>query len=306
MKIIYTCKSKIPSIEANSIHVMKMCQAFSQNGHNIKLIAPRIRRQKIIKNKDELSKLYGINPTFDFEYMFSFPGLMGRDFCYRASKKAKKQNIDFMYTRYLGVASWSASFGVPTIFEAHAPIRDEFYLSLFKKLLRGNGFKHLVVISEKLKEIYLDELSEFIPSEKIRVVHDGVDLERFAEIQSVEVYKNKIEVLNDKFTVGYAGHLYEGRGIELILELAKRLPKINFLIVGGKDNDVVKYKDKAKELKLKNIVFFGFIDNCKLQNYLLACDVLLMPYQNKVSVSQGGGNSVEWMSPIKMFKLEKY
>ena len=35
------------------------------------------------------------------------------------------------------------------------------------------------------------------------------------------------------FNIGYVGHLYKGRGIELIIDLAKKLPKFSFQIVGG-------------------------------------------------------------------------
>lgn len=40
MKIVYISSSTIPSRTANSIHVMKMCQAFSKNGHQATLLAP--------------------------------------------------------------------------------------------------------------------------------------------------------------------------------------------------------------------------------------------------------------------------
>ena len=38
MKILYISKSSIPSRTANSIHVMKMCQAFADNGHEVVLL----------------------------------------------------------------------------------------------------------------------------------------------------------------------------------------------------------------------------------------------------------------------------
>ena len=52
MKILYISKSIIPSRTANSIHVMKMCQAFSDNGHEVILITPDQKNQyeKDVKN----------------------------------------------------------------------------------------------------------------------------------------------------------------------------------------------------------------------------------------------------------------
>ena len=40
MKILYISNSIIPSKTANSINVMKMCQAFSENDHEVTLLAP--------------------------------------------------------------------------------------------------------------------------------------------------------------------------------------------------------------------------------------------------------------------------
>ena len=40
MKVAYISSSSIPSRSANSIHVMKMCQAFAKNGHEVTLLAP--------------------------------------------------------------------------------------------------------------------------------------------------------------------------------------------------------------------------------------------------------------------------
>jgi glycosyltransferase involved in cell wall biosynthesis len=42
-RILYVSKSIIPSRTANSIHVMKMCQAFADNGHEVVLLAPNLK-----------------------------------------------------------------------------------------------------------------------------------------------------------------------------------------------------------------------------------------------------------------------
>ena len=42
MKLAYLSAAKIPSREANSIHVMKMCQAFGRLGHDVTLLAPDV------------------------------------------------------------------------------------------------------------------------------------------------------------------------------------------------------------------------------------------------------------------------
>ena len=56
--------------------------------------------------------------------------------------------------------------------------------------------------------------------------------------------------------MGYLGHLYQGRGIELIIKLAKEFPENNFFyIVGGADHHVQVWK---KKLYSNNIFFWVF------------------------------------------------
>ena len=48
MKIAYISKSFIPSRTANSIHVMKMCSALAENGHEVTLLAPNFKNVNLI------------------------------------------------------------------------------------------------------------------------------------------------------------------------------------------------------------------------------------------------------------------
>ena len=107
--------------------------------------------------------------------------------------------------------------------------------------------------------------------------------------------------MQENFTVGYTGHLYPGRGSELILEIAKGLPEVNFLVVGGNPKDINLVQEQVNHLGLKNINLTGFIPNAELPTYQAASDILLMPYQNRVSAS-GGGNIAKYLSPMKMFE----
>ena len=44
MKIVYVSRSIIPSRTANSINVMKMCNAFASLGHEVVLFAPGTKK----------------------------------------------------------------------------------------------------------------------------------------------------------------------------------------------------------------------------------------------------------------------
>jgi len=299
MNLVYFCKSQIPGIEANSIHVMKMCEAFMQEGQDTTLLAPRLHGQRLEKDFEKIRDMYGIPFTFCLKYLWSMPLLYGHDFCFRAALWAKMKSVDLVYARYLGAAAWSSVFGIPTMYEAHVPPQDNTALFYFRKLICGTGFQKLVVISSALKKIFMERFK--IQEEKICVAHDGVDLERFEKMPNVLEARQKLGLSAQSFTVGYAGHLYPGRGMERLEFLAKTFPAFQFLAMGGTDLDLQRFKNRLKENNISNLRCFGFVPNARLPLYLAACDVLLMPYQKKVGLKSGGDTSA-WMSPMKMFE----
>ena len=69
MKIIYISKSIIPSRAANSIHVMKMCQAFADNGHKVVLLAPDLKNY-YESNVDDIYEYYGVKKNFKIKKLF--------------------------------------------------------------------------------------------------------------------------------------------------------------------------------------------------------------------------------------------
>ena len=62
MKLVYFSNSTIPSKAANSIHVMKMCNAFSKNGHSVHLMTARVTNE-IEKDVDNIFNFYGVVHT---------------------------------------------------------------------------------------------------------------------------------------------------------------------------------------------------------------------------------------------------
>ena len=65
MKIFYLSHARIPSRTANSLNVMKMCEAFAQNGHDVTLFAPRSSRTE--PGVEDSFAFYGVEPRFDLK-----------------------------------------------------------------------------------------------------------------------------------------------------------------------------------------------------------------------------------------------
>ena len=87
----------------------------------------------------------------------------------------------------------------------------------------------------------------------------------------------------------------------MILEMAARIPDANFLLVGGEPDEVQRVQRTVKSLGLDHVVLAGFVPNAELPRYHAACDVFLMPYQQRVAASSGGDIS-RYLSPMKLFE----
>ena len=83
-----------------------------------------------------------------------------------------------------------------------------------------------------------------------------------------------------------------------MINLSKRMQKINFLIFGISKQDYKKYKFKFK----KNTRLIKRVDNDLALKFMEFCDILIMPYQKKNSIGMKKIDTTKWMSPIKMFE----
>ena len=324
MKLTYIGESVIPSRWANSFQVMKMCQAFRQLGHDIELVVPSLHHLESWQEGIDIWQHYGLVEQFPIIWLkWSTRLKIGCDYSLRAASRAARRSPDLVISRNIQAATLSSLRGLPTVLEYHAPLGTPFHragfrhlrglrgfreltLSLlghisFQTLLRTRGFRKLVVISHILKDRFIEYTRGTLAEDRILVCPDGVDLERFENLPPPVEARQRLGLAEGTLTFGYAGHLYQGFGIGLILELARRLSRSSFLIVGGRDEDVRRYLRQTQDMGLSNVRFMGFVPNAVIPRYLAACDVLLMPYQKVVAIA-GKQDTAQWMSPMKMFE----
>ena len=300
MKILYISKSIIPSRTANSIHVMKMCQAFADNGHEVVLLAPDVKNH-YEKDIEDIYEYYGTRKNFTIKKLYH-PNQKFGAFLYTLAiffYLFINKKFDLVYGRFLHgvyVATWLNN---KVIYESHAPTFDKknHRLIVFKNLIKSKYFIKMVVISEALKNMYLEK--RYLSNTKIQIAHDGAD--------EVVNFVRKIELLGHKenLKVGYVGHLYKGKGMEVIASLANKLDDdIEIHIIGGLEKDIKFWKSKINS---KNIFFYGFIPHKEVSSYINALDVCLLPNQ-KIVLAHGSESSKEFMnisdftSPLKLFE----
>ena len=297
MKIALIAPAKVPSLAANSMQTMKMSQAFAQLGHQVHLFVPGEPEQAAWET---LQDHYGLRHKFAISWFHASPAWRRYDFGWRAVSAAKRWGADLIFTRLPQAAAIASQRGIPTIYELHDVLTGGMGPVLFSFFLRGRGARRLVTTTRALA----DHLAKHYGSpaaDPFTIVESGaVDAARFKDLPDPAVARQKLG-LPQGFTAGHTGHLYPGRGAELILEMAAALPQVNFLLVGGEAQDVDRVGAQAKHAGLENITLTGFKPNAALPEYQAACDVLLMPYQEHIMTSSGAGRSV-FYSPLKMFE----
>jgi len=295
VKIVYVSGSVIPSRTANGIQVMRMCEAFAEAGHDVTLIAPHIPA-RYEQGVDDAYAFYGVAPTFRLRKIW-WPRFKGKRYVYAllSGLAAVRLKPDLVYGRNPLSLCWASLLGMRTVYEAHAPFTEQILLDrlAFRWLSRSKRLAHVVAISQALASL----IAPCFPGKRMLIAHDGAAVETPA-VDRAALAAFGLEG-GPGLLIGYVGHLYRGRGIELILKIAARMTGHRFLLIGGTESDLKRWR--AEDVPA-NVHFGGFVPPKQISALCGACDVLLMPYQQRVEVHGGGGNTVAWMSPLKMFE----
>ncbi|OGO31877.1 MAG: hypothetical protein A2136_04160 [Chloroflexi bacterium RBG_16_54_11] len=277
------------------MQVMKTCQAISQLGHAVYLYVPS---QDQGTDHVDIITYYGLKTAVDIEWLPSRGSLHRYDFAYQAIRKARHMKADAAYVWLTQAGILSLMAGLPVIYEMHGPPEGRFGPVLFRLFQRLPGKKRWLPITHALAGQVRERFG--IDPQLMRVSPNGVDLERYAGLPEAAVAREMLG-LPPKLTAGYSGHLYPGRGMDLLLKLAKRFPAIHFLWVGGRAEDVNAWRERLAAEKIENVSLAGFVQNSQLPIYQAACDTLLMPYE-RVITGSSGGDSASYASPMKMFE----
>jgi glycosyltransferase involved in cell wall biosynthesis len=297
VRIAVIATSRIPSRSANSIRVMKVCQAMTRLGHAVELWTPGASPSP---TWEELRQTYDIQVEFEMHRVPAWPVLRRWDFSLRAVRQSIAARPDVWYVWPYQAAAALAQLGHSTILELHDRPAGIAGPALFRLFLGGRGARRLLVITEALRNWLEARYARPLSAPFTVITPSGVDLEAYDNLPSPREARARLG-WPEAPTAGYTGHLYLGRGLELMLELARRRPELTFVWAGGEPKAVGEWAARLDADRIENVRLLGFVPQRDLPLIHAACDVLMMPYQKAIAVSSGG-DTAAFASPLKVFE----
>jgi glycosyltransferase involved in cell wall biosynthesis len=194
-----------------------------------------------------------------------------------------------VHTRNWNFAKAAVKNGIPVIYETHY-FQDKQFES---EIVLSPQFQVAITQSQLTR----DRLIQCgMPPEKAVALHNGFEqafLDRQPE--SAAAWRQKLLKHNRQHLVVYSGALYRFKGIDLLIDVAKTLPHVQFAVTGGKPEQVDWYRSQALQKGVENIDFLGWIlPRQRLVSLFQAADVLAHPHLS--------GHEAEFTNPVKFFQ----
>ena len=309
MRILYLADIRFPIERANGIQSIETCHALASRGHHVTML---VRPDTHHPPRDPLA-FYGLAPIDDLR--IETTGTGGSAAVRRAgylaaavSRSLGRVRHDAIFTRDLGVADALLRFPrllrPPAVYEAHGLASET--AAALPDLLSTAPAAH----ERKLRRLAARDARVWRRAEGYVTITNGLAAEltrRFGARARVAVAHYGVRLPADRsrprppegaFTVGYAGHLYPWKGVDLIIEALTRLPAARAIVIGGHEAepDLPRVRARAAALGVADrVTFTGFVAPAEVPRRLREAHALVLP--NPASALSTG-----FTSPLKLFE----
>jgi len=294
VRIHHLSAAAIPSRTANSIQAMRMTAALASLGHEVTLFCCSGEGAPAV----DPHVYYGTAPTFEI-VRCPWPPVRGVGSLWHAQavmREAARRGLpDVFYGRHLPSLALAGRAGRPLVAEVHLPPAHVFQRAALRRIFSSPSFDRLLVISESLRAEYLRLFPRLGPA-RVVIARSA------AEAAAPEGNAVRLGGRPAAPRVGYVGHLYPGKGLEIITALAEAMPDVDFHVIGGTEHDLSRWRVRRTS---SNLLLHGHVPPGRLAAWMQTFDIALAPYQHHVSVS-GGGDAARWMSPLKIVEYMAY
>lgn len=312
MRILYLADIRFPLERANGIQSMETCHALATRGHAVSMA---VRPDTTTPPRDPYA-FYGLPrvETLRIETAAVFGPASARRIGYLTFALGRSlggARQDVVLTRDLGVASLLVrippAFRTPVVYEAHGIAADE--AAARPGLLSGAE----AASPAKLRRLAARDGEVWRRAEGYVTITAGLQHElerRFGARDALAVVPDGTRIAErdpavtdgdagaGAFTIGYAGHLYPWKGVDVVIESIAALPDTRGLIIGGhaQEPDLARIKALADRLGCSaRVTFTGLLPPGDVASRLAAADVLVLP-------NPPSALSSEFTSPLKLFE----
>lgn len=289
MKTVYIAKAHIPSNSANSIHIMKISEAFSKMCEDFQLIVPEPENGK--SDIEKSFEYYGVN-SFNIEVVKTAKTGIKNRYLFPIKCMWKARKADRVITRDPIVAFIGVMLHKHTVLDLHGDLRHlcgRAYRMMHMKSFRDSAYLHLVTITANLAAYYRDRYN--LDEQILTVLPDGYTSENFSNVE----FRG---ILNEKeIKIGYCGGFMKGKGLKLIQQLASEDFSNQYSLYGGTKE---KAENEVQGKFSENVTFGGYVPNALVPEILNKQDILLLPNQEQQICKNEDIGKVT--SPLKMFE----
>lgn len=300
VEILYVVSATLPNERAHGIQIVNTCAGLSKAGASVELITPFFfGSQSDIFSHYRLPKCFQHKklPAFDIPHLkhrfqirsLSFFFSSNVYLLFRILSGFLKRKKIIIYTRGETVFSlYLISFFIDVYFETHQ-IRnhEQLYIKILKRV------KGLIVITNNLRKKFVEEYG--LPSKKIVVARDAVDVSKFAEVTCSQALFLEHGVPKDKKLVLYCGSLTKEKGVFTLAGAAQELDGgYHIVFIGGHGKELEKFKDLYGSLE--NVSILGSVDHEVIPAYLSCATLVVQPDLAKDTYAN------LFTSPMKLFE----
>jgi glycosyltransferase involved in cell wall biosynthesis len=311
MRILYFADIRFPLERANGIQTMETCHALACREHDVTLV---VRPDSRDPPRDPF-EFYGIRPTAQLSIERApgprHPILASRVayLSYALARASGPSHADVILTRDLGVASvlcrLPRAMRPPLVYESHGYAPDV-----------ASALPDLVATAQapttsKIERLTRREARVWRTAEGYVTITRGLASElaaRFGSRPRLAVVADgtrvggpapcSIKQPGEPLTVGYAGHLYAWKGVDVLLAALAQVPEVRGFIVGGHDRepDLGRLRQLADRLGLgSRVTFAGLVPPPRVPELLATADILVLP-------NPASAISTRFTSPLKLFE----
>lgn len=307
MRILYFADIRFPLERANGIQTMETCHALVERGHEVRLV---VKADTQTPPRDPFD-FYGLprHARFVIERANApaGAGIAARVgyLSFALGRAFGRSRADVLMTRDLGVAAFllrlPKPLRAPLVYESHGYAPDV-----------ARALPDMIATARrpgaaKLRRLAAREAEVWRRAEGYAGITRGIieHMERLAGARPrAAAVPDGVRVtmppapMPTQPVVGYAGHLYAWKGVDLLVEAMTHVPDARLLIVGGHDKepDLARLKALAAERRIADrVTFTGAVPPSMVGAHLAQMQILVLP-------NPASAISTHFTSPLKLFE----